>query len=155
MKLIAGVFLFAATGMAQALLAPVGNRDVSLVIKATTAASSAYRPMTRSERWHQYTHDNLTGPGAYFRSLNAAAFGVIQRRSDDWPGTTAGFAQRFGSNFGRNAVQGTITDSLAAMLGHDTRYLPCQCESTGERLKYAVKMSFLTRNQSGRKVLDI
>lgn len=152
MKCIAGVFLLAATGMAQALLAPVESRDAN---PTTIAAREPYRPMTASERWQQYKHDNFTGPGAYFRALNTAAFGEVRRRPDAWPSTTLGLAQRFGSSFGRNAIQGSITDGMAAALGHDTRYLPCECSGKGARLRYALEMSFMTRNQEGRKVFDI
>jgi hypothetical protein len=152
MKCIAGVFLLAATGMAQALLAPVESRDAK---SPAVAARPAYRPMTASERWQQYKHDNFTGAGAYFRSLNTAAWGEVRGRPQGWPSTTGGFAQRFGSSFGRNAIQGTITDGVAAALGHDTRYLPCGCSGKGARIRYALEMTMMTRNQNGRRVFDI
>jgi len=152
MKCIAGVFLLAATGMAQALLAPVESHDAKPL---TVAGRPAYHPMTASERWKQYKHDNFTGAGAYFRSLNTAAFGEARGRPEGWPSTTRGFAQRYGSSFGRNAVQGTITDGMAAALGHDTRYLPCDCSGNGARLRYALEMTVMTRNRNGRKVFDI
>jgi hypothetical protein len=151
LKCIVCVFLLAVTGMAQALLAPVESRDK---ISSTVAARPAYRPMTASERWQQYTHDNFTGPGAYFRALNTAAFGEIRGRPAGWPSTTLGFGERFASSFGRNAVQGSITDGMAAALGHDTRYLRCECTGTGARLRYALQMTVMTRNQDGRKVFD-
>jgi hypothetical protein len=152
MKCIAGVFLLAATGMAQALLAPVESRDA---IPTAVAARPAYRPMTASERWQQYKHDNFSGAGAYFRALNTAAIGEIRGRPQGWPTTGVGFAERFGSSFGRNAIQGTITDGMAAALGHDTRYLPCVCSGKAQRLRYALEMTVMTRNQDGRKVFDI
>jgi hypothetical protein len=153
MKCIAGVFLLAATGMAQALLAPAESRDA--ISSSTVAARPAYRPMTRSERWEQYRHDNFTGAGAYFRSLNTAALGEAWGRPSAWPSNTRGFGQRFASSFGRNAVQGSITDGMAAAFGHDTRYLPCACMGTGARVRYALQMTVMTRNQDGRKVFDV
>ena len=36
----------------------------------TVAARPAYQPVIASERWKQYKHDNFTGAGAYFRSLD-------------------------------------------------------------------------------------
>ncbi len=152
MKCIAGVFLLAATGMAQALLAPVESRDASL---STVAARPAYRPMTASERWQQYKHDNFTGAGAYFRALNTAAWGEVRGRPTGWPSTGVGFAERFGSSFGRNAIQGSITDGMAAALRHDTRYLPCECSGKGARLRYAIEMTIFTRNHAGRTVFAL
>jgi hypothetical protein len=152
MKCIACVFLLAATGMGQALLAPVESRNATL---SGIAAGPAYRPMTRSERWEQYNHDNFTGAGAYFRALTTAGLGELRGRPQGWPSTTLGFAERYGSAFGRNTVQGTITDGLAAALGHDTRYQRCDCAGRGARLRYALEMTLLTRNQDGHKVFDI
>ena len=55
MKCIAGVFLLAAMGMAQALLAP----DVGQPPKTTAVgAAPAYQPMTASERWQQQCDRN-------------------------------------------------------------------------------------------------
>ena len=152
MKCIASVFLLAATGMGQALLAPVESQNAPL---PGIAARPAYRAMTRSERWEQYKHDNFTGAGAYFRALNTAAFGELRGRPHGWPSTTLGFAERYGSAFGRNAVQGTTTDGVAAGLGHDTRYHPCDCSGRVARLRYSLEMTFLTRNREGDKVFDV
>ena len=108
--------------------------------------------MTASERWKQYKHDNFTGAGAYFRSLNTAAFGEVRGRPEGWPSTTGSFRPALWlKSFGRNAVQGTIPMAMAAALGHDTRYLPCDCSGKGARLRYALEMTVMTRNQNGRK----
>jgi hypothetical protein len=44
---------------------------------------------------------------------------------------------------------------MAAAFGHDTRYLPCACMGTGARVRYALQMTVMTRNQDGRKVFDV
>lgn len=152
MKCIAGVFLLAATGMAQALMSPIEGHERTLAVPAGTPA---YTAMTTSERWRQYAHNNFTGRGAFFRSLKTAAFEEMERHPQQWPSTGSGFARRFGSSFARNAIQGSVSDGLAAALRHDTRYLPCRCSGMDSRVRYAVQMSFFTRNGRGEKVLDI
>jgi hypothetical protein len=152
MKCIAGVFLFAATIMAQALVSPIAEHELTLAVAAGTPA---YTAMTASERWRQYAHDNFTGRGAFLRSLKTAAFQEMTRHPQEWPSTGSGFAQRFGSSFARNAIQGSISDGLAAAFRHDTRYLPCRCSGIHSRLMYAVQMSFFTRNERGARVVDI
>ncbi len=152
MKCIAGVFLLAATSMAQALLAPVESQKTTVPV---IAAKPVYQAMTGTERWRQFTHDNLTGPGATLRSMKTAAFEEITGRPIGWKTNGWGFSERFGSSFARNAVQGGITDGIAAMLGHDTRYLPCNCLGVGQRLKYSLKMTVFTRNRNGQPMLDV
>jgi hypothetical protein len=132
MKCFAGVFLLAATGMAQALLAPVESAKATAPV---VAAKSVFQPMTGSERWYQFVHDNLTGPGALLRSLKTATLGEISGRPVGWKTSGFGFGERLGSSFARNAIQGGITDGMAAMLGHDTRYFSCNCSGVGQRLK--------------------
>jgi hypothetical protein len=152
MKCIAGLFLLAATGMAQALLAPI---DRPKPVLPKVPGRPAYQAMTGSERWKQYQHNYFTGAGAYFRSLNTASFGEAWGLPKGWPSTTGGFAERFGSSFARNAIQGSITDGMAAALGHDTRYVPCGCTGNGARIRYAMQMAVMTRNREGRKVFDV
>src|SRR4051794_995545 len=126
MKHIACVFLLAATGMAQNLVSPVEGHDANSTI---VPASTAYTPMTRSERWQQYVHGNFTGPGVWVRALKTAAFGEMSHHPKEWGTDGAGFSQRFGSTLARNTAQGSITDGFAALLGHDTRYTVCKtCE---------------------------
>src|SRR5579875_41880 len=101
MKCFAGVFLLAATGMAQALLAPIESAKATAPV---VAGGPVFQPITGAERWDQFVHDNLTGPGALLRSLKTATLGEITGRPIGWKTNGLGFGERFGSSFARNAI---------------------------------------------------
>jgi hypothetical protein len=138
--------------MAQSFVVPVELRGR---IPEMTSAETTFHSMDSSERWKQFANDYLTGQGAIVRSLKTAIFAQVNDNPSAWSSTSRGFVERFGSSFARNATQGAITDSMAAALGHDTRYLPCNCSGFRRRLVYSLQMTVLTRNTKGNKVFDV
>jgi hypothetical protein len=122
---------------------------------ALVTTELSYHPLERSERWAQFSNDYLTGRSAFLRSFKTAVISQVNGSPSGWPSNTRGFADRLASSYVRNATQGAITDGMAAMLGHDTRYFSCQCTGIARRLTYSMRMTVMTRDSEGRKVFDV
>ena len=150
MKVLACFFLLAASGFAQALL-PAGGIQIPALIG--TRNEPLYRPMTAAERWRQFRHDNLFGPGAYLRPLKSAMIGQVLQNAN-WGNDGAAFGKRYASAFGRNFIQGSITDGVAALTGEDTRYFRCTCSGVMSRVRYGLLMTVMTRNSQGKRTVN-
>jgi hypothetical protein len=150
-KLLMSFLALAAMAMAQAVTPPVGGRAL---IQSISVAVPDWQPMSGQERWAQYVHQNFTGAGSLMRVLKSASFEQLMGNPSSWPSNSRGFGQRIASNYAHNLIQGTVTDGLAAALGEDTRYLPCDCAGTWQRTRYALKMSFFTRNSNRQTVFN-
>jgi hypothetical protein len=73
-------------------------------------------------------------------------------RYPEWDGGVEGFSTRWGNRYARFVVRRTIEHGASAALGFDTRYIPCYCPGTGQRVKYAFANTFVTYNRNGRWV---
>lgn len=150
-KLICLFAVLAALGMAQTDLIPA---ETPALLPTESPASAPWQPMSSSERWQQFVHRNFTGVGGAVRMLKSASFQQLLDKSPNWPRNGRGFGERLASNYAHNLIQDAITDGLAAALGEDTRYQRCECEGTWRRTRYALTMSFFTRNASDDKVFN-
>lgn len=66
-----------------------------------------------------------------------------------------GYFERAGSHYARSIVQGGIHSSLAAALGHDTRYFREPEKSGWRRAGHALRRTLITRNSEGASVFDV
>jgi hypothetical protein len=144
-------FALAATVAAQAVTTPVGGRAL---IQSVSVAVPNWQPMSGNDRWEQYVHQNFTGPGSMMRVLKSASFEQLMHSPSSWPSNSRGFGERIASSYAHNLIQGSVTDGLAAALGEDTRYMPCDCSATWQRARYALRMSFFTRNSNQQIVFN-
>jgi hypothetical protein len=119
------------------------------------AQAQTYTPMTSSQRWNDYISGSLFSPGVAFSSLASAAISHVSKDPVQWGQSSRGYFERVGSHWARSAVEGSIHSSLAAALGHDTRYFR-EPEKTGwQRTRHALRRTFVTQNRAGHAVFDV
>ena len=114
-----------------------------------------YVPMTGRERWNDYVHQNFAQPGAYFQTFFTALGDQTGNVPSDWGRGASKFPQRFGSEFARFTIGGTIESTIDASLQQDTRFFRCTCHGGFARTAHAVSRTFLTYNRDGKRRLDI
>jgi hypothetical protein len=125
------------------------------VIGLAQDQDQAYTPMTSAQRWNDYISGSLLSPSVAFRSLASAAISHVSKDPVQWDQSPRSYFERVGSHWARFAVQGTIHSSLAAALGHDTRYFREPEKSGWQRTRHALRRTFVTQNREGHAVFDV
>ena len=89
---------------------------------------------------------------------NAALAGIDTGREEppewDSDGRGKGFAKRWGSGMGVNAINQTTLMLISAATRQDPIYYRCACSGFGPRVGHAFKMSFAGRSRSGNMVFS-
>jgi hypothetical protein len=89
---------------------------------------------------------------------NAALAGIDTGREEppewDSDGRGKGFAKRWGSGMGVNAINQTTLMLISAATRQDPIYYRCACSGFGPRVGHALKMSFAGRSRSGNMVFS-
>jgi len=111
-------------------------------------------PMTGRERWDKYVKDTYTGFPIYVASLGAALGDQSRNVPQPWGKTWEGYGKRVGTQYASFAIQTSVYQGGAALLGNEGRYVACQCAGGWRRAGYAFQMSFLTYHNQ-KKVLDV
>jgi hypothetical protein len=116
---------------------------------------STYKPLTGRERWRDWVKEDGAGPSLYIDSLGIAAYKQMINSPAEWGRTPRGYLRRTGSSLASGFIQNSITESMAAAAGTDTRYFACACSGFFPRTGHAIKMTLLTYTHSGHLTLDV
>lgn len=121
---------------------------------APTAAQTIdpYVRPTRSQRLKRYAN-NTVGTGLIGVGIGT----TIQQIADvppEWENNFKGFARRFGSTFGENAIQETTAFGIEEAFKLDSKFYKSQKRDFGSRLKNALLSGFTARTPSGKKVFN-
>jgi hypothetical protein len=116
---------------------------------------NTYKPLPGHERWQNWMKEDGAGPSIYIDSLGIAAYKQTINSPTEWGRTPRGYLRRTGSSMASGFIQNSITESMAAAAGTDTRYFACACSGFFPRTGHAIKMSLLTYTRSGHLTLDI
>lgn len=110
---------------------------------------TTYTPLTPKQRLRAFAYDTF-GPVAIL--FNAASAGVSQELHSppEWGGGMKGYADRFASNMGVFAVQGSITFALSSTLHEDNRYFASGNSGVIRRGLHAALSPFEARRRDGR-----
>jgi hypothetical protein len=74
----------------------------------------------------------------------------------EWGQGFAGYAKRYGSDFGISLVGTSMRYGLAAVLREDTSYYRCDCRGVAPRMRYAVMSTLMARRGSdGHHVFSV
>jgi hypothetical protein len=111
--------------------------------------------MTGRERWNDYLRQYFAQPGAFFQTFFTALGDQTGNVPSDWGGGASKFPQRFGSEFARFTIGGTIKSMIDAGLQEDTRFFRCTCHGALARTTHAVSKTFLTYNADGHRRLGM
>jgi hypothetical protein len=130
---------------------------VSLVPAPASAAITGddYLPLSRHERWHGYLHETFLGTQPALRIFSSALIDHIGHAPVQWGVGFHGYTHRLENRIYSNMIDGSVHASLAALLGHDTRYLRSHERGVAQRMGHAVERTLFTVDQSGSRVVDV
>src|ERR1700722_2148570 len=172
--IIAGAAVFAALAESQSAPRPgdssssaTGNSIVRVPPSTPTATDAlppetstvtlapTYLRPTEKEKARAYFASSF---GVYSMVGNAFAAGINQAYDSppEWKQGAAGYAKRFGSNFGVGTITTTTRYGLAEAFREDTFYYNCECKGFFRRLRHAA-FSTLTarRGDDGHVVFSV
>jgi len=114
-----------------------------------------YARPTEQTRLSNYVFDAF-GPYPLAGSALVAAVNQFDNSPPEWGQSGAGYAKRFGSDFGMLAIGTTTRYGLAAALKEDTLYYRCDCIGIFPRVRHAL-FSTLTarRGDDGHRVFSV
>jgi hypothetical protein len=111
---------------------------------ANITTNAQYAPPTHSQRFQIYIQHTF-GPDSIFEAAAWAAVDQADHSPRGWPEGAKGYAERFGSVMGRQAVRGTAAYALGEAFREDLRYTHCAgCPASG-KIKAAFLNTFAAR----------
>jgi hypothetical protein len=131
------------------------QKSVSQNTKTTLPLNKQQNTYVRpkaNERFKRYLN-NTVGIGLIGVGFGAA-FQQIENVPPEWGKTGKGFARRFGSTFGENAIQETVAYGLEEALKLDSKFYKSQKRNLTARLKNAFLSSVTAFTPSGRRVFN-
>jgi hypothetical protein len=108
---------------------------------------------THGERFDRYVKDTV-GPFKLARTAVAAGLDQWRDSPEEWGQGMKGYGKRFASNFGRSAIQQTVTYGLDEALGVDSGFHRSVREGVGPRVKHAFLETITSRTKSGGRVFS-
>jgi len=106
---------------------------------------------------HQLLRKYVWSPLGAEGAINATLASSIEQWRDappEWGDGMPGYAKRWASEFGENAIADTTKYAVARLLHHDPSFTRCECTGFGRRLRHALRAPFVARTRDGRTVLS-
>ena len=119
----------------------------------SNSQSNTYQFPDTKTRFKRYLKDTV-GIGALGGAIIGSTFQQINNQPPEWQKTKKGFARRFGSNFGQNAIEQTTLYGLSEAFRQDSEYQKCNCKGVLRRVGHALKFGFVARNRQGNDVFS-
>jgi hypothetical protein len=123
--------------------------------RSAAASSRSYEPPTKGQHFRSYLFDSY-GLTALVRAGIRA--GILQARDQpsEWGQGSQGFAERFGSVMGEEAISGATRYLLSSAFGEDDRYFRCQGCSFSQKIGNAFVSEFTARRgQDGHRTFSV
>ena len=117
----------------------------------TQQQSGDYIRPSKEKRFKRYVN-SMVGPGALLRQGAGATLGTITNSPEEWGKDTEGFARRFASSAGQNAIKQTTTYALDEALELDSKYYKSKKKDFGSKMKNALLSTVTARNKEGKRV---
>ncbi len=132
---------------AQSLVAAEAAEDSpSVAVPAVPAQIDlTYTRPTQETKLRNYIFDAF-GPYPIVGAAGAAGIGMADHSPAEWQLGTAGYAKRFGSDFGIAAISTTTRYALAEAFNEDTLYYRCECKGVFPRLGHALVSTVTARH---------
>lgn len=110
---------------------------------------------TRQEKLHNYFYEAF-GPNPALETVFVAGWHQWRRNPPDWREGTAGYGERYASDYGNSAVNITTRYALARVFDEDTMYYRCTCAGVLPRLRHAVVSSiFVHQGADGQRAFAL
>ena len=120
---------------------------------AFTQSGTSYSFPDGQKRFKNFLVE-AAGPGAWVGAGIGTTFQHIGNTPPEWRKTTGGFARRFASNVGENAIEKASLYALSEAFQQDPTYKKCDCKGLTRRAGHALKSGFTASNRSGAMVFS-
>ena len=94
-------------------------------------------------------------PADLLSSAASAGAGQWRERPPEWKQGAAGYGFRFGSAYAEHVIRETLMFGTSSLLHEDNRYFRCPDTSCKKRLTYALKSTFLARQDDGSRHISV
>jgi hypothetical protein len=106
------------------------------------------------ERFRRFVSSTI-GLKAIGRNAAKAGFSTYTDSPEEWETNSKGFARRFASGMGGNAIKQTTIYGLDEALQLDSRYYESERKDFGSRVKNALLSTVTARNKDGKRVIGV
>jgi hypothetical protein len=120
----------------------------------STNRTSPVQALTFNGKFQLYVGDTY-GPRAWLTSASTAGIRQWINSPPEWEQGMRGYARRFASSMGENAIRNTVRFGVGAALHEDPRYFPSVRKGILRRSWYAVTFVFVPRNDHGERTLGV
>jgi hypothetical protein len=151
------VFIAAFSPLASAQTASLPNAPSVVEYRraGTMADGQLYRKPTAREDLRAYEHD-LIGPRAFIAAAIRSGIEQIRPVPIGWGQDFPGYAQRYGSAYGEEAIDSSVRFGLAGVLHEDVRYLLCHGCSAKAKIENAFLSEFTARHgEDGHRSISL
>jgi hypothetical protein len=124
----------------------------TLTNSPTTKAQNGYIRPSANARFKRYLN-NTVGTGLIGVGVGAG-LNQIAEVPPEWKRNGNGFARRFASAFGENAIQETVAFGLEEAFKLDSKFYKSKKRDFGSRLKNGLLSGFTARTSSGKRVFN-
>lgn len=120
----------------------------------TPLLSDPYVPLSVEEKAKVFGH-RIIAPSALAKTAFTSGINQWRDTTPEWGQGMAGYARRYGSKTGTRAAENAIGFVTAAAFHQDPRYFRSGENGFWRRTQYAVKSTFVTRDDSGQNQIAI
>ena len=115
----------------------------------TAPRGALWRPLTGSERLDLLVRGSYINPASHLRGVFVATIDHWQNDPPQWDNNLDGYRRRLADRSARFLIRDTFEAGIAGALGHEVRYIPCDCEGAGRRLWHVFAGGFRTYDRNG------
>jgi hypothetical protein len=109
---------------------------------------------TKRERFNRYVL-SVVGPFSLLSTGISAGINQWRDRPVEWEQGASGYGKRYASEFGRTAIQQTITYGLDTALGLDTGFHRSNRKGFFPRMTDALAENITSRTRTGKRVISV
>src|SRR6185503_8641705 len=117
-------------------------------------ARAPYVFPTHHERFMRFVK-NTVGPFRLARTAIAAGIDQWRDHPEEWEQGSRGYAKRFASSFGKNAIHQSVTYALDEAMGLDTGFRRSTRTGFWPRATDALLENVTSRNREGKRVVSV
>lgn len=117
--------------------------------RGTTSTSIAYMFPTSGEMNRWWLRSTVGPKGLIGAAFTGTWKTWVNQSPEEWDQGGKGWSQRFGSALLDNGINTSALVLSSRAMHQDPRYRRCDCTGTWARARYAVKLSFMSRNRNG------
>ena len=140
---------------AAQLCLPAQTPDADRSVPASApVAQPAPAPAPDPHQVREFLKDTFS-PLSLVRSAASAGIGQWRDVPHQWKQGGEGYGRRYASSYAQHIVNATLMFGASNIFHEDNRYVPSGQSGVGNRVRYALKNTFLARRDDGARRISI